>query len=252
MDNFNTTILLPIVTSLIASFIFYFSIPWLKKIGTELISFFSKISSSYSNYLYSSLPRANKEEPLLLLFILAPFLIIINIFVLFNTFGILEQGLSTRLWLLEKEATNQSSEIESTIKSIDSSVRKGVDSVINHDGKEFYDRQRKKLSILKDSLEAQIKTMRDFRSRELIYDKVGYFLGLSIILILIGFLQYSQYNFQINKINKFNLDMSVIRPSISNKVYYELYQRWALVRNQEDYKQLEDIIRGYLKKLAHQ
>ncbi|MBI2279533.1 MAG: hypothetical protein HYU68_02425 [Bacteroidetes bacterium] len=247
MDLTSST-LWSIITSLVASVIFYFLLPLIKKLSNYFVVFMSTISKKYSNSLYKSLALGKSFEPLMLILLITPITILTNLLLIQ-----IVKNIDSNVTRIEIESkidyyNNENQTINDRLNLLDSSYVKGVDSVIALEPSAFFKRQEENLEKRKGINESIIEIYKKMLENDVppsLY--LGLFLTLIFITILI-FYYYSKYQFIFSQTNKFEHKLTLIRPHLDNKEYLELRKTWALIKNVEDFKNIENTIEEYFYK----
>ncbi len=194
------TIVQGTLTGLIGTAIFYILLPLFKRFGNWLITFMSKVSKRFSNYLYKSLAIGKTTEPLLSLLIIFPILLIVNILIYQQTVRNSKTLANNQYFSWTRNMTYEITYINEKLDILESRHIVKNDSTL----KRFYDSQKMLLNKQKEILIKTDKKLQENISEIEIYHRKieSLFLALIIVsffLLIIFYFKYLIYHFIISQ-----------------------------------------------------
>jgi hypothetical protein len=250
MNIFSSNTLWSILSGVIASFIFYLLTPWIRKIGITIVSRLSRINKRYSNSLYKKLPEATPSDFILPMIVLLPLVLLFSVITLRNVeYSKIQFESYANQWEIDK-CTKELRDLNKNLQELDSSAKKGADSVISSNPQAFYKRQINKIEQEKAIYEIRLDEATNGANTHSV-ERVWLntiFLFFTVVALFSIFL-YAQSQFLIDLTLSFEKNMNIIRPIITDKEYHEFRQKWALISNEDDLKNLNNMLNPFLAKI---
>lgn len=247
--NIGSKIILPIVLSIIGSFIFYVMLLVAKKYGEKLVILFSRVSRNFSNRLYKRLASGHSFDAIYPFLLLIPVILLANVVILQGVEYANERIQGVMTVTLKNQYMDDLETVYKQLVLVDSSNIKKTDSIIASNPKRYFEQQKNELTKLKAGIEGHISSLKLGNEYDTINNIVTITIYLLVFIVLIILMiRYFMYQFISNQTRYFEKKLIFLRPHITEKEYYGLKQKWLLIKSIEDFNELNKTLEEFFKK----
>jgi hypothetical protein len=216
MNNLTLTILIGIITSIIASIVIHFSLPLIKNIGKKITLFFVKSNKKFEKYITKKMSNGLIDRKINFVFLsLIAFTLLIGL-------GLVVLELNNRL--------ESKSEITQILEKKNLEVNAENYSLIKEERV-----KSKKLSELGKILSSEYF--------DLTYYGIIILLGIIYLYIILSFVIIMTIR---GNIEKFRKSIEVIRPEIGESEYFKIKRDWLIMKTFKDYNKIYDFVESHL------